>query len=96
VKKLISILFLFTLLLQAIPVFHFFSERSEIFYTSLDEDKPEETKVEKAKKEIKAQLFGSPAPAGLIYTTHYFTQSNEGLLPSPYVESLIRPPDAAC
>lgn len=95
-KRFISILFLFTLLLQAIPVFHFFTERSGIFYTSLDEDKPNETKVEKEKKEIKVYASIQSATSGSACTINYFVENKDGYLPSPYVESLIHPPDAAC
>ncbi|NTS40893.1 hypothetical protein HRG84_08235 [Flavisolibacter sp. BT320] len=41
-KRLAAILFLFLLLLQAIPVLHFFSAEKAVFYTYIDEEKPEQ------------------------------------------------------
>lgn len=47
-RRLFSILFLALMLLQAIPVLHFFSSHKAVFYTYVDEEKPEQkSKIEK-------------------------------------------------
>ena len=47
-RRLVSILFLSLMLLQAIPVLHFFAEKKEVFYSYVDEEEPEhKSKVEK-------------------------------------------------
>jgi hypothetical protein len=84
------------MLIQAIPVGHFFSEHGEIFYTNIDEDKPGETKVTKEKKEQKENItvhFASLEDEGQL---SFFVHRDAARLPSPYVESLIHPPDAVC
>jgi hypothetical protein len=96
VKKLIAIGFLFTMLLQAIPVLHFFSERSEIFYAYIDEDKPGETKIAKEKKELKDGFPFLSIDAEVETEVSHFVCRSTFSLPSPFVESLIRPPDTAC
>ena len=50
-RRIISILFLLLLLLQAIPVLDFFSAQEEIFYVHLDEEKCEDAKEIKGGKE---------------------------------------------
>lgn len=56
-RRLISIFFLSLLLLQAIPVLHFFSARKTVFYSLIDEEKPvEKTVVEKKASEEKEFL----------------------------------------
>src|SRR5215203_2037609 len=64
-RRIVSILFLSLMLLQAIPVLHFFSSQKEVFYTYIDEEKPDE-KSAKEKKDGKeylspdVQLPGAP------------------------------------
>lgn len=84
-----------TMLLQAIPVLHFFTEAPEIFYTSIDEEKPSEKHKETkgGKQEDKAFLS--------FYTTLSIEsaaairfQNYTSPLPSfPHLEMLTPPPD---
>jgi hypothetical protein len=95
VKKLIAILFVFVMLLQAIPVLHFFSSQKEVFYTYVDEDKPEETKVVKNKTEAKAL---SSLPTIITFVDRQPLKHAALLkqrLPSPYIAAHLQPPDAA-
>jgi hypothetical protein len=89
----VAILFLFLLLLQAIPVLHFFSERN--FYTYVDEDKPEETKL-KIKKEIRECVFTAQVFAFTEKLSNPFSHNSCLALPSPYLESFTPPPNSAC
>lgn len=89
-RRLVSILFLSLMLLQAIPVLHFFSSNKAIFYAYIDEEKPDD----KIKKEGKEYLTVSVAAT-------FETKSKKEFFPflvnhysSPLLESLTRPPDA--
>jgi hypothetical protein len=91
-KRPIAILFMLLLLLQAIPVLHFFSEHN--FYAYVDEDKPEETKLKKkdGKECLTVALTFSSSetllkllPANILLA-----------LPAPYLESFTPPPNATC
>lgn len=83
------------MLLQAIPVLHFFTEKAEIFYTSIDEEKPSEKN-----KEIKGDIvkdkaflsFYATSPIDLIPV--FLFQNYATQLPSfPHLELLTPPPD---
>ena len=50
-RRIISLLFISLMLLQAIPVLHLFSSQKEIFYVYIDEEKPEGAKEKKEGKE---------------------------------------------
>ena len=94
-RKIISILFLFTMLLQAIPVLHFFTEKPEIFYTSIDEEKPSEKNKEMKEDIVKDKAFLSfyaTSPVDLI-TVVLFQNYATQLPSSPHLEMLTPPPD---
>ncbi len=94
-KKIISIVFLMTMLLQAIPVLHFFTERPEIFYTSLDEEKPSEKNKEtkEDKQEDKTFLsFYATSYIKLIASINFQNYTSQ-LPSSPHLEMLAPPPD---
>lgn len=81
------------MLLQAIPVLHFFAEKKAVFYAYVDEEKPEQkSKVEKED----LQQF-------TIASAHSFFEDDALLLfspfiqkhhSSPFLEFLTPPPDA--
>lgn len=92
-RRLASILFLFLLLLQAIPVLHFFAEKKAVFYAYVDEEKPEQkSKAEKetfhAQTVVFLYLFPENEPLRLFSP---FVQKQHS---SPFLESLTPPPDA--
>ena len=94
-RKIISILFLLTLLLQAIPVLHLFAENPGDFYTAIDEEKPSEKN-----KELKGEQQGDK-----VFLSFYTTTSSELILITrfqnytsqlpftPHLEMLAQPPD---
>ena len=93
-RKIVSILFLFLMLLQAIPVLHFFAEKKAVFYTYVDEEKPEQKS--KFGKEgfnqeytLLAQIF-TEAPENVSLFSPFVQKRHS----SPLLESLTRPPDA--
>ena len=92
-RKLASILFLFLLLLQAIPVLHFFAEKKAVFYAYVDEEKPEQkSKVEKESFHPQTETFLNLVPEGeLLRLFSPFVQKQHL---SPFLESLTPPPDA--
>lgn len=81
------------MLLQAIPVLHFFSSQKEIFYVYIDEEKPDNKLKEK--KEGKEYLsLTAPVPAEEdIKTTFPFSQ--EATYKSPLPEAITPPPNAS-
>ncbi|HUC79926.1 MAG TPA: hypothetical protein VMR70_03385 [Flavisolibacter sp.] len=93
-RRLISILFMSLLLLQAIPVLHFFSSQKEIFYVYIDEEKPDNSVKEK--KYGKEYLFLTPPslPEKSILTGFPFLQ--EDLYKSPLPEAITPPPNITC
>jgi hypothetical protein len=93
-KKQIAILFLITMLVQAIPVLHFFTEKPEIFYAVLDEEKPSEKKETKGDKEQKKEFLSLSAtsPVELMVPVHF--QNHASQLPfSPHLKLPTPPPD---
>ncbi|HVF98099.1 MAG TPA: hypothetical protein VM871_12290 [Flavisolibacter sp.] len=94
-KKVVSILFLVTMLLQAIPVLHFFTEKPEIFYTSIDEEKPSEKgKETKEDKQGDKAFLSFCTPVSVKVVEAICFQNYTSLLPpSPHLEMLTPPPD---
>jgi hypothetical protein len=92
-RKIVSILCLFLMLLQAIPVLHFFAERKAIFYSYVDEEKPEQkSKVGKEdfnqQSTVASHSFAEEESARLFWP---FVQKHHS---SPFLEFLTPPPDA--
>lgn len=81
--------------LQAIPVLHFFTERPEIFYTSIEEEKPNEKNKDVKSDKFDDKLFISPGPVHFSdkeLSTAFIRYIP--LLPhSPHLELLSPPPD---
>ena len=79
------------LLLQAIPVLHFFADKKEIFYTYIDEEKPDNNAKEK--KYGKEYLsLDAPVPDEATIKTSFFI-SQEGKYQSPLLEAITPPPN---
>lgn len=91
-KRAFAILFMFTLLLQAIPVLHFFSEGN--FYVYVDEDKPEETKLKK--KEVKEYISATSVLSFTVSSLNGVPEISILALPAPYLESFTPPPNITC
>lgn len=90
-RRIISILFLSLMLLQAIPVLHFFSSQKEVFYVYIDEEKLEEnSKDSKESKELVSLIISSPAEQTI---KTYFSHGTDTYYPSPLLEFLTPPPD---
>jgi hypothetical protein len=91
-RRIVSILFLSLMLLQAIPVLHFFSSQKEVFYTYIDEEKPVEklTKEKKDAKEYITLLVEAfvEQPANKTYST-----AAERSYSSPILTLTTPPPD---
>ena len=91
-KKIVSILFLSLMLLQAIPVLHFFSAQKEIFYALIDEEKPQEKAAEKKEcRQAASLLMVSPAEKTIKI---FFPLLGCGSYNSPLLELQTPPPDA--
>ncbi len=80
------------MLLQAIPVLHFFSSRAEVFYAYIDEEKPDEKS--KVKKEVKEILTLTIDLTILPSNKQIFNPRTESIYSSPLLEFLTPPPDA--
>ena len=90
-RKIISILFLSLMLLQAIPVLHFFAAQKEIFYVYIDEEKPNEKfKAKKEGKEFLSTTLISPAEQTV---KTLFSPVIECDYISPKLEYVTPPPD---
>ena len=85
-------MFLSLMLLQAIPVLHFFSSQGEIFYAYIDEEKPGCKSIEK--KDGKEYLSQPPFIPEVTVTTTWFLQTQENYYPAPLLEFLAPPPNA--
>ena len=84
-------LFLSLMLLQAIPVLHFFSSQKEVFYVNIDEEKPEEgSKEKKESKEYLSLALGFLAPE--INKTQFPSVTDKHYT-FPLLEFLTPPPD---
>jgi flagellar basal body-associated protein FliL len=90
-RRVISIFFISLMLLQAIPVLHFFSSQKEVFYAYIDEEKPsEKSKETKEGKEYLSLSDMTPTEEEL--TTQFFPASVNAYA-SPLLEFLTPPPD---
>ena len=78
------------MLLQAIPLLHFFSSQKEVFYVYIDEEKLEEKKDSKESKELVTLPISSPAEQ--TFKT-YFSPGTDSYYSSPQLEFLTPPPD---
>lgn len=78
------------MMLQAIPVLHFFSSNKAIFYAYIDEEKPND----KIKKEGKEFLSVTVAQMFEAKTEKEFLPFLVNHYPSPLIESLTPPPNA--
>lgn len=91
-RRLVSILFLSLMMLQAIPVLHFFSSQKEVFYVYIDEEKPEvKEKETKEGKELLSHFDALP-PAKEVRTQ--FASYSVRNYSAPLLEFLTPPPDA--
>ena len=95
-RKLISILFLSLLLLQAIPVLHFFSAKKAIFYSLIDEEKPVEKNIVE-KKAIEEKEFLSFWQTALPKQTNsrVFAPFSVPPYTSPTLDAPALPPNAS-
>ena len=91
-RRIVSFLFLLLMLLQAIPVLHFFSTQPEVFYVYIDEEKPEENSKEK--KHGKESLFVAFEMAVDDSFKTGFNTAAEKHYSAPIVELLTPPPNA--
>lgn len=92
-RKIIAIFLVSLMLLQAVPVLHFFSSQKAVFYSYVDEEKPEQ----------KSKAEGEEYNKHLTITPQFFMEE-EGSQPfspfiarqlsSPLLEALTPPPDA--
>ena len=95
-KSIVAILFSLTMLLQAIPLFHFFSDRPEIFYVAIDEEKPgEKTKDTKEDKQDDKSLLNQSFCRTVELQFHCnFISQGRSIPVSPYLEKHTPPPNA--
>lgn len=91
-RKIFSILFLSLMLLQAIPVLHFFFSQKEVFYTYIDEEKPDGKSIEKKDgKEFLSLSLPSPLTQTIKKQFPFHVENQPA---SPLLECLTPPPDA--
>jgi hypothetical protein len=81
------------MLLQAIPVLHFFSSQKEVFYTYIDEEKPEQ-KLKAGKQDISKEYSLTACFFAEEENKSFFPLFVEKHHASPLLESLTPPPDA--
>jgi len=93
-RRIISIIFLSLLLLQAIPMLDFFSSEEEIFYTNIDEEKADESVKEKKEGKEYVLLEIGITANHLISTS--FCSAVYNHYTSPSLILLTPPPDACC
>jgi hypothetical protein len=91
-RRVIATILLSLMLLQAIPVLHFFSSQKEIFYTYVDEEKPEQKL--KLEKEVKEFLVFSAKSFVLDESIRKYGRFIEHRPSSPLLEYATPPPDA--
>lgn len=90
-RRVISMLFLSLMLLQAIPVLHFFSSQKEVFYVYIDEEKTEENAKEK--KESKEYLSLTSSFSLPEINKPHFPPGTDKHYTFPLLEFLTPPPD---
>lgn len=83
------------MMLQAIPVLHFFSSHKAVFYTYIDEEKPEhKVKLSKEKddlvKDYNQALFAFQEEENKFLFPLFIEKQH----PSPFLEFSAPPPDA--
>lgn len=81
------------MLLQAIPVLHFFSSQKEIFYALIDEEKPGE-KVSPEKKAAKEFLSCFDLLPAVTESTRCYVPFLGSAYASPLLDDPTRPPNA--
>ncbi|HEU4904058.1 MAG TPA: hypothetical protein VFT06_14730 [Flavisolibacter sp.] len=92
-RRIFAILFTLLLLLQAIPVLHFFSSHKSVFYSYVDEEEPgQKSKVEK--KELKECLSVVPDLPLAEEKAPFYLPLSEEAPSSPILEFLTPPPNA--
>jgi hypothetical protein len=93
VRRIFAIYFSLLLLLQAIPVLHFFSSHKAVFYSYVDEEEPgQKSKVEK--KAVKECLSVTPALLLAEEKAPFYLPLSETPPSSPFLEFLTPPPNA--
>ena len=91
-RRIISIMFAMLMLLQAIPVGHFFSGQPEVFYVYIDEEKPGEKSKEKTdSKESEFCVFDLGT---MLSGIHIFHPAPPSFYSPPYLEAATQPPNA--
>ena len=83
------------MLVQAIPVLHFFSEKPEVFYFAIDEEKPNEKNIElkEDKQDDKVFFFLYKIFNDQSVSSNSFQHYTSQLPSSPHLEMLTPPPD---
>jgi hypothetical protein len=90
-RRIISILFLSLMLLQFIPVLHFFSSHKEIFFACIDEEKLDDSSKEKKEsKECLSIILSSQTKRTI--RSHFFLCTDSYYL-TPLLEFQTPPPD---
>jgi hypothetical protein len=92
-RKIISIILLSLMMLQAIPVLHFFAAKKAIFYAYIDEEKPEKGSAQE-KDECKAFLDDANAYAEEQVRKTSFSIIQVNIYATPHLDFLTPPPDA--
>ena len=90
-RRIISVLFILLMLVQAIPVMHFFSSQKGVFYVYIDEEKPDGKSKEK--KDGKECLSAFYLPVSEQVITPMFRTGIDMQYAWPFLESLTPPPD---
>lgn len=90
-KKIIAILGLVLMFMQAVPVLHLFVSE-DIAFTLVEEDKPAETKL-KEKKDGKEYVHHCHYWVVDVQQQHLSCCSYLSALPAPFLESFTPPPD---
>lgn len=90
-RRIISVLFILLMLVQAIPVMHFFSSQKGVFYVYIDEEKPDGKSKEK--KDGKECLSAFYLPVSEQVITPLFTTGIDSQYAWPFLDSLTPPPD---
>lgn len=82
------------MLLQAIPVLHFFTAKEAVFYTYVDEEKPEQ-KSKVGKDDFNQEFTVSSHSFTEEVSTRFFGPFIQNHHLSPLLEFLTPPPDAS-
>ncbi|HVG15959.1 MAG TPA: hypothetical protein VM935_13390 [Chitinophagaceae bacterium] len=90
-RRIIASIFLCLLMLQAIPILHFFSSKGEVFYTNIDEEKPGE--IAKEKMQGKEYLSMETETTFLLLINTSYHPAIDNKYASPSLALLTPPPD---